>query len=46
LVAGVYGMNFELVPEENTLVGFWFAIMLMAALCFGLYFYFKRRDWL
>lgn len=46
LIAGVYGMNFELVPEENSLGGFWFAIALMAASGIGLYAYFKRKDWL
>jgi magnesium transporter len=46
LVAGVYGMNFRLVPEENTLFGFWFAVALMVVVCGSLYGYFKRRGWL
>jgi magnesium transporter len=46
LVAGVYGMNFRLVPEENTLFGFWFAVALMVVICGSLYGYFKRRGWL
>ncbi|HWL64888.1 MAG TPA: magnesium transporter CorA family protein [Actinomycetota bacterium] len=46
LIAGVYGMNFELVPKDQTLVGFWFAVALMALASIGLYIYFKRRDWL
>jgi magnesium transporter len=46
LVAGVYGMNFALVPKENSLVGFWFALALMAAIGVGLYLYFKKRGWL
>ena len=46
LIAGIYGMNFELVPEENSLVGFWFAIGLMVASGAALYAYFKRKEWL
>lgn len=45
-VASVYGMNFELVPNEGRLFGFWFALLLMAGTGFGLYVFFKRRDWL
>lgn len=46
LVAGIYGMNFRLVPKENSLFGFWFAIGLMALVCGSLYGYFKRKHWL
>ena len=46
LIAGVYGMNFQLIPEENSLGGFLFAVGLMAVLGLGLYVYFKRREWL
>lgn len=46
VVAGIYGMNFELFPDEGTLSGFWFAIGLMAALAGGLFVFFKRRGWL
>jgi magnesium transporter len=46
LIAGIYGMNFRLVPRDQTLYGFWFAIVLMIVCSAGLYFYFKRRDWL
>jgi magnesium transporter len=46
LIAGIYGMNFRLVPEDQTLFGFWFAIALMVVVGVGLYVYFKRRDWL
>ncbi|HYI46122.1 MAG TPA: magnesium transporter CorA family protein [Actinomycetota bacterium] len=45
-IAGVYGMNFTLVPRDQTLFGFWFAIALMALSSGGLYAYFKRRGWL
>lgn len=46
LIAGVYGMNFALVPEEQTLGGFWFAVALMAVSGVGMYAYFKKRGWL
>ena len=46
LIAGIYGMNFRLVPRDQTLLGFWFAVGLMAALGVGLYVYFKRRKWM
>jgi magnesium transporter len=45
LIAGIYGMNFELVPKDQTLYGFWIAIGLMIACGAGLYTYFKRRGW-
>ena len=46
VIGGVYGMNFELVPAEQSLTGFWFAIGLMVVCAGGLFFYFRRRGWL
>ena len=46
LIAGVYGMNFELIPNENSIEGFWFALVLMVASAGGMYLFFKRRGWL
>jgi magnesium transporter len=46
LIAGVYGMNFELWPWGGRIEGFWFAIALMAFLGITLYVYFKKRSWL
>ena len=46
LIAGVYGMNFELVPEDQTLFGFWFAVGLMVVSGGGLFLYFRSRKWL
>lgn len=46
LIAGVYGMNFELIPQENSLGGFLFAVGLMIVSGLALYVYFKRRKWL
>lgn len=46
VIAGIYGMNFRLVPGDGSLFGFWFAIGLMAFSAGGLYAYFRRRGWL
>jgi len=46
LIAGIYGMNFALIPDEGSLVGFWFAIATMFGLSIGLFLYFKKRGWL
>lgn len=45
-IAGIYGMNFRLVPRDQTEFGFWFALGLIFASCLGLYSYFKARDWI
>ncbi len=46
LIAGIYGMNFRLVPRDQTPFGFWFAIGLMAASSVGLYLFFRKKNWL
>jgi magnesium transporter len=46
LIAGIYGMNFTHMPELNWWFGYPLALGMMAALSFGLYRVFKRRDWL
>jgi magnesium transporter len=45
-IAGVYGMNFEFMPELKWRYGYPFAIALMAAISGGLYFYFRKKDYL
>ena len=46
MIAGVYGMNFEHVPELGWAYGYPFALSLMAVACLSLYLLFKRRGWL
>jgi len=46
MIAGVYGMNFEHMPELGWVLGYPFAVTLMAVLCVGLYVMFRRREWL
>ena len=46
LVAAVYGMNFEHMPELRRLLGYPFALALMVAAGWALHHTFKRRNWL
>ncbi|MGE3288829.1 MAG: magnesium and cobalt transport protein CorA [Pseudonocardia sp.] len=46
LVAGIYGMNFDHMPELHWALGYPFAIALMALSGLGLYLLFKRNSWL
>ncbi|MGW7545841.1 magnesium and cobalt transport protein CorA [Streptomyces sp. NPDC054770] len=46
LVGTIYGMNFREMPELHWVLGYPFAIVLMAVVCTSLYFIFKRKDWL
>ena len=46
LIASIYGMNFEDMPELHWALGYPFAVFLMFVLGFGLYFWFRRRNWL
>jgi magnesium transporter len=45
-IAGVYGMNFEYMPELKWRYGYVFALLLMVAISGGLYIYFKKKDYL
>lgn len=46
LVASIYGMNFQFMPELHWLLGYPFAIVLMILSALVPYRYFKRRGWL
>jgi magnesium transporter len=46
LIAGIYGMNFEYMPELHWLLGYPFALALMVLVSLTLYLVFKRRGWL
>ncbi|ARZ70935.1 magnesium/cobalt transporter CorA [Streptomyces sp. HU2014] len=46
MVAGVYGMNFDHMPELHQPWGYPAVVLLMAGLVFWLHRYFKRRGWL
>jgi magnesium transporter len=46
LIAGIYGMNFKLLPELNWWFGYPMALALMMASAVFPYLYFKRRGWI
>jgi magnesium transporter len=46
LITGIYGMNFEHMPELHWSIGYPLAITALVLLCLGLYAYFKRVGWL
>lgn len=46
IIAGVYGMNYGLVPRIQGTAGFWYAIALIVVASAGMYAYFKKKDWL
>ena len=46
MVAGIYGMNFENMPELRWRYGYFLALGLMALVCGGLYRGFKKSGWL
>ena len=46
MIAGVYGMNFKVMPELDWWLGYPFAIALMLGACGYLYARFRRAGWL
>ena len=45
-IVGIYGMNFDNMPELRTQNGYFYTMGGMAALAAGLILYFRRRGWL
>jgi magnesium transporter len=45
-VAGIYGMNFEHMPELEWTFGYPLVIAVMLSVCFSLFRYFRRIGWL
>jgi magnesium transporter len=46
MIAGIYGMNFEHMPELTWTFGYPLVVGVMLCICFGLFRYFKRAGWL
>ena len=46
MIAGIYGMNFEHMPELKWRYGYLFSLLLMGGLDLYLYFRFKRARWI
>jgi magnesium transporter len=45
-IAGVYGMNFDNIPELHWQNGYFYVWGIMITLVIGMLIYFKRKDWL
>jgi magnesium transporter len=45
-IAGVYGMNFENMPELKTRFGYFVVLGIMVLVAAGLLFYFWRKGWI
>jgi magnesium transporter len=46
LVASIYGMNFEVMPELKWMLGYPFALVLMLVSAVAPLYFFKRKGWL
>ena len=46
VIAGVYGMNFENMPELRSRYGYYVVLGVMVAICLLLYRHFRRSGWL
>lgn len=46
MIAGIYGMNFDNMPELHWHYGYFIVVGVMAAACVGLFATFKRVKWL
>ena len=46
LVAGIYGMNFEIMPELMVPFGYYMILLIMLMLGLGMLCYFKKRGWM
>ena len=44
-IAGVYGMNFDNMPELHTEFGYFVALLIMLGTALGLLVYFKKKSW-
>jgi magnesium transporter len=45
-IVGIYGMNFQFMPEIEWRLGYPAVLVLMAAVSITIYFWFKRKGWL
>ena len=46
LIASIYGMNFDFMPELQWRLGYPFSLTLMLLSAFIPFWYFRRRGWL
>jgi magnesium transporter len=45
-IAGIYGMNFDIMPELHWKFGYYLIVGVIAAICVALYWRLRRLDWL
>lgn len=45
-IVGVYGMNFDNMPELHTDNGYYIVLGVMGITIIGMFIYFKRKDWI
>lgn len=45
-IAGVYGMNFQAMPELHSSVGYPLVLLMMIVIAAGMLFFFHRKGWL
>jgi magnesium transporter len=45
-IVGVYGMNFDVMPELRWRLGYPAVLVTMAAMCLGIYLWFRRKGWM
>jgi len=46
VITGIYGMNFDFMPEVNWRYGYLYALGLMVVVTGGLIYFFRKRKWL
>lgn len=46
MVAGIYGMNFDNMPELHTSYGYYVVVIVMILSCFALFVHFRNNRWL
>ena len=46
VITGIYGMNFEFIPELHWRYGYVFVLALMATICTVLIYWFKKKQWI
>lgn len=46
LVTGIYGMNFDLMPELRHPHGYWVTLFVMAIFVAGMFFFLRKRGWI
>lgn len=46
LITGIYGMNFDVMPELHSPYGYYYSLLLMGAVAVGMVIYFKNKKWI